>query len=137
MRKTYETPQVSIDTFEANEYIAVCYSLACDWEAANTVEQNTYHTYSPNPTGNQVNHGAAGCGTATNQYITVTDAGRVVIRELSADQGWLDCDVTSAGGADAIVPGAYVTWNTYGSSGRTWHHQGTAVAEYPGHPNRS
>lgn len=138
MKKIYETPVVAIDSFVANDYVAVCYKLPCDWDAANKVENDVYHTYSPNPTEgtNEVNHGAGGCGTAEHQYISVEN-GHVTIRELSADQGWLTCTVTSAGGADAIKPGSHVEWTTSASGGRVWHHQGTAGATFPGHPNRS
>lgn len=39
MKRRWETPKVMVEEFEANEYVAACYSVVCNVNAANKVEK--------------------------------------------------------------------------------------------------
>lgn len=38
VRKGWVTPKAMVEEFEADEYVAACYSVVCDVNAANEVE---------------------------------------------------------------------------------------------------
>ncbi len=40
MKRRWETPKAMVEEFEANEYVAACYSVVCNVDAANEVEKN-------------------------------------------------------------------------------------------------
>lgn len=39
MKQTWVTPRVNIQNFEANEYVAACWGVGCDWSTANDYEK--------------------------------------------------------------------------------------------------
>ena len=40
MKKRWETPKAMVEEFEANEYVAACWGVACSVDEANEVEKN-------------------------------------------------------------------------------------------------
>ncbi|MCI5952364.1 MAG: hypothetical protein MRZ63_08620 [Anaerostipes sp.] len=134
MKKTWETPKASVQEFEANEYVAACWRLACDVRG---VDSNPV----VNPDGSQQTHSENGCGNANNQYITDNN-NSITVKEKSADQGWLDCTITNQSSFSTVQVGTYVEWTTSATDTntgytRTWHHHGYASAADSTHPNRS
>lgn len=147
MKRIYVTPNASVEEFVANEYVAGCYgrwAVACDYDAANNVEKNVYGTYSATPSGNQVNHGAAGCGTSSKQYVEVVDDVVKSMKEVNTGVGQdLPCTVYTDGtystkaDISEIKAGDYIYWTTSASGDRVWHHQGLVSGTLSGRPNHS
>lgn len=122
MKTMWETPRVLVQRFEANEYVAACWTLACT--------QGKYGS-------DNMDHSGS-CSSPTNNVIS-DNGGTITVRENSPDQGWLSCEIVNVSSWSEVTPGMYVEWNTYAASGdgRVWRHKGTAGEQYPGHPNRS
>ena len=156
VRKGWVTPKAMVEGFEANEYVAACYSVVCNVDAANAVEQN-WPVWVPgsgwgNP-GHWSNnydegqtHSSTACGAPGNYYVmdNNNDGKFDGMIEISSDLGRLPCTIYT--GADygttaswsGISSGQTIYWTTSTSDGsRTWHHQGVVGLADPGHPNRS
>ena len=92
VRKSWETPRAMVEEFEANEYVAACWGVACDVDWANDYEwqQGDYN--------HGVTHDTAHCGNARNQVIYdynndgVADA---MIEEGTDGLGNLSCEIYS------------------------------------------
>ena len=156
MKKRWGTPMAMVEEFEANEYVAACYSVVCNVDAANDVERN-WPVWVPGnrpwESGNWSNnydagqtHSSTACGALGNYYvIDNNNDGRFDgMIEISRDQGQLPCTIYT--GADysttaswgGIASGQTIYWTTSSTDGdRTWHHQGVVGTSDPAHPNRS
>ena len=127
VRKGWVTPKAMVEGFEANEYVAACYSVVCNVDEGQT-------------------HSSTACGAPGNYYVmdNNNDGKFDGMIEISSDLGRLPCTIYT--GADygttaswsGISSGQTIYWTTSTSDGsRTWHHQGVVGLADPGHPNRS
>lgn len=145
MKKRWETPKAMVEEFEANEYVAACWGVACSVDEANEVEKKWMLNQWENNYENGQTHSADHCGVQTNQWVIDDNNDGTVDRmvETGTDGlGNLNCtlyanssyrDTASFGG---VKVGSYIYWTT-SSGNRTWHHQGTVIGTDPSHPNRS
>lgn len=77
--KKWLTPTAIEDKFIPNEAISTCYAVACDWSEANNYEDKlgvkggsgSVWDYGSNKLIGCVEHSEGGCGTASNQQLTV------------------------------------------------------------------
>ena len=138
MRKEYKKPVMMGEKFVADEFVSVCWGVACNTSAANQIEKNMNN----NPIGG---HRSTQCGNKNHQYILVDGQGNAVdIEERGHDLwGTLDGTITnqnyeplSAEAIGAIEPGDTIYWVT-SQSGNTYHHVGTVSAWDENYPNRS
>ena len=147
--REYIRPTMQGEAFAANEYVAVCWAIACDWgkmggetgvhnenlpfwlrESAGDV-----HTMKSNGTG---------CGHLDNQFITEVSDGSFSVMEINTDGlGNLNTKLTtrdSYRGLQSTItdvkPGDEIYWVT-SSGDRKWYHSGTVSTADFGHPNRS
>ena len=153
VRKGWVTPKAMVEEFEANEYVAACYSVVCNVGAANEVEKTWIIEERPWWAGGDLNnydagqtHSSTACGALGNYYVmdNNNDGKFDGMIEISSDLGRLPCTIYT--GADyrttaswsGISSGQTIYWTTSTSDGsRTWHHQGEVGLADPGHPNRS
>lgn len=145
MKRTYETPTACAEEFMPNEYVAVCWGVACDVSWANDYEQK-YGFWD----GGNVSHASDHCGNSSNQVIYDRDnngVGEAMVETGTDGLGTLDCAIyknyneysgrfTDPISASQVKVGDLIYWTT-SSGNRTWHHRGTVTATAEGHPNRS
>lgn len=141
-RKEWVTPRVMVEEFEANEYVAACWQIACAVGAKGGVDY-------PNPDPMPWNEGQThshnsddtGCGWSHSQYIrevgndifTVTEYGANILDcDLTRNADWSDLSNTIAN----VKPGEKIYWTT-SLGNRTWHHWGVVSVAEQDHPNRS
>lgn len=141
--KTYVKPMMESEVFMANEYVAVCWGVACDVSWANDYEQ-TYGFWA----GGDVSHAIDHCGNSSNQVIYDHDndgVGEAMVETGTDGLGTLPCTIytglssghfTGQTSASQVKVGDLIYWTT-SSGSRTWHHRGTVTATAEGHPNRS
>lgn len=141
MKKRWETPKAMVEEFEANEYVAVCWGVACSTTYANQYEASINNSAQ--------DHRGEYCGTTGHQWLTDNDNnGRPErMSEIGTDGlGTLACTIYTdgtyrhRGDISTVAVGDYIYWTTSAGSGkdrRTWHHQGWVTETTPGHPNRS
>lgn len=141
MLEKWETPRVTIQEFEPNEYVAVCWGVSCNTHEANSVESKFYR----DPVSAGVTHADAYCGQRTHQWLVDSDNNNTAESMVEIDTdglGQLTCTVYTDGTYEAqrnistVASGQYIYWTT-SSGDRTWHHQGLVTDTVPGHPNRS
>ena len=141
MERKWETPRVLVQEFEPNEYVAVCWGVACTTDQANQTEQNFYH----DPVQSGVTHDAAYCGQTSHQWLVDSDNNNIAesMVEINTNGlGNLTCTIytnsyyTEERDISTVKSGQYIYWTT-SSGNRTWHHQGYVSDTVPGHPNRS
>lgn len=145
MKLQWETPRIEIEAFEANEYVAACWGVGCNVDAANQIEKNM-NNYQQGV----LDHGADHCGLSSNQVIYDDNndgtADRMV--EVGTDGlGTLTCTLytdktyTETMSVSKITSDWFekpIYWTTATASGdKTWHHVGTVFQTVPNHPNRS
>ena len=145
MMKKWERPMAVVEKFEPNEYVAVCWGVACDVDWANKYEQD--HGFWDK--GN-VSHASDHCGNSSNQVIYDRDnngVGEAMVETGTDGLGTLNCTIYTACNeqtgkfsgpisASDVGIGDTIYWTTTSGS-RTWHHKGTVTATAEGHPNRS
>lgn len=143
--KTYVKPMMESEVFMANEYVAVCWGVACDVDWANDYEQ-TYGFWD----GGNVSHASDHCGNSSNQVIYDRNndgVGEAMVETGTDGLGRLPCTIytdynkrtghfTGMISASQVEIGDLIYWTT-SSGSRTWHHSGTVTATAEGHPNRS
>ena len=145
MKQTWVTPRVNIQNFEANEYVAACWGVGCDWSTANDYEQkngpNQWETWWQL----ECSHAADHCGNSGNQVIYDDNndgtADRMV--EVGTDGlGTLSCTIYADGtykserNISSVRANETIYWTT-AAGDKVWHHVGTVYNTVPGHPNRS
>lgn len=151
MSKTWETPKVLVEEFEENEYVAACYSVVCNVNAANDVEKKWMISTGPWWNSSKISnydagqtHSATACGSPGNYYIidNNNDGKFDSMIENSSDLGRLPCTIYTndsykiPASWSGINSGQIVYWTT-SSGDRTWHHQGIVGTKDASHPNRS
>ena len=144
-RKGWVTPKAMVEEFEANEYVAVCWGVACDWSWANDYEQQ-YGFWD----GGNVSHASDHCGNSSNQVIhdynndkigddmieTGTDGLGNLTCTIYTGYDWRTGRFTGQISAADVKVGDLIYWTT-SAGNRTWHHRGYVTATAEGHPNRS
>lgn len=142
MKREYKHPQVVVEGFAPNEYVAACYTLACKVGSYGAPSESYWNA----PEKGKVSHseiGTAGtCGDENANRILTDDNGVIVsIQENNSQQGWINgaldkwIDVNSNGKCDA---GDIIYWHTVsGNNDRRWNHYGVAQTADANHPNHS
>ena len=141
--REYIRPTMQGEIFAANEYVTVCWGVACDWEWANNFEQQ--HGYWDD--GN-VSHAFDHCGNSSNQVIYDRNndgVGEKMVETGTDGLGRLDCTIyknvaniyfVNRISVSDVKIGDTIYWTTTAGN-RTWHHKGVVTATAEGHPNRS
>ena len=146
MKLEWKNPSIQVQEFEPNEYVAVCWSVAC------IVGNGNYGSYGNRdkwehwnygaPYGSQCNDHTGSCSIASNNQFNVDVNGNVSFyAENSSDQGSLNGGYTSYidnNHNNTIDDGDTIFWYTLsGNSDRRWNHYGRVTNPTPDHPNRS
>ena len=139
MKKTWDFPLVCVQQFEANEYVAACWTIRCYVGDSNNgqdeVPSNVGRQY---PYGDNTHSATSGCGSASNQSISENPDGSFSIKEENWNgNGVLTSSVIGTVTMDTVLNGGVISWNTSATDGRVWHHHGIAGGVDPAHPNRS
>lgn len=162
----WEKPQMNEVAFAANEYVAACWGVGCDCDAANTWEETHYsnvekednkpweeteyytwqevNTWNNGP-GTGDSHASTHCGNSGNQviydYNNDGTADRMV--EIGTDglgdllcTLWTDNTFTTQANIADVKIGNTIYWTT-AAGNKIWHHIGTVFETVFGHPNRS
>lgn len=141
MLEKWETPRVTIQEFEPNEYVAACWGVECDINWANQYEIDHGGDYWKG-----VNHDIAHCGNSSNQVIFDDNSDNVGDRMIETGTdglGDLACTIytdstyRTVRKVSTVQIGEIIYWTTTADDGRTWNHKGTVFATADGHPNRS
>ena len=140
VRKGWVTPKAMVEEFEANEYVAACWGVACEIDWA-----NNYEWWQGDST-HGVTHDSAHCGNPHNQVIydyNSDGTADAMIEEGTDGLGNLQCKIYSDErysnplNISEVKSGMTIYWTTSSSDGRTWNHKGEVFDEYPGRPNHS
>lgn len=143
--REYIRPTMQGEMFAANEYVAVCWGVACEYEWANEFEKK-YNFWD----GGNVSHALDHCGNSSNQVIydhNNDGVGEKMVETGTDGLGTLDCQIylgynrrngtyTDPIDASSVNIGQTIYWTTTAGN-RTWHHKGVVTATAEGHPNRS
>lgn len=148
--KNYVKPFMVGQVFTANEYVAACWYVKCDWESSNAVKKIMPPT---NPNNNGRNnytdgqsHAADHCGTSGNQVITTNPSNIATgMYEINSITGVkeLKCDLYTYVNYQTpldysrVGVGDKIYWTTKLNNGTTWYHQGLVNGVNTAHPNRS
>ena len=141
MKKMWSTPRTVVQSFEPNEYVAVCWGVKCLTGQANQTE---YCFYS-DPVKAGVTHDDDYCGQTSHQWLVDSDNNNVAesMTEINTNGlGNLSCTVytddsyTTPRDISTVRADDYIYWTTT-SGNRTWHYQGRVSNPVPGHPSRS
>ena len=149
MKQTWVTPRVNIQNFEANEYVAACWTVVCNIEKANRAELATHNAWYDRQGKlagqfHAKNDNGTGCGWESNQVV-VTDSEGNAIGMYETNTNGLNKDLTCVlmdGSYSQIQTGQEIQWYTavgsqQNGSYRQWNHVGTVQAIDSNHPNRS
>lgn len=133
--KRWEKPITVVQEFEANEYVAACWYIACDYGEVgmNDPISGLYHNAYDDGTG---------CGYADNQVIREVRDGVFSLREedgfgedydlrMTRNANWHGLSETLTN----VQVGETIYWTTTASDGRIWYHKGTV--ETTSNVNRS
>ncbi len=142
MKKRWETPKAMVDEFEANEYVAACWEIACTVGAQGNENQANSDPHLPRDgVTHSHNSDGTGCGWPRSQYIVetgedvfnVTEYGANILAcRLTRNKDWSELSNTISD----VEPGDTIYWTTT-LGDRTWYHYGTVGAVNSDHPNRS
>ena len=141
MKRKWEEPRILVQEFIPNEYVAVCWGVACSTGDANKYEASIHNSAQ--------DHRAEYCGTKGHQWLRDRneDGTPESMLEIDTDGlGRLECTIYTDGtygqrrDISTVKVDDYIYWTTsagFGQDMRTWHHQGLVTETTPGHPNRS
>lgn len=130
MKEKWMAPRTVIEEFTPNEYIAVCWGVACNTIYANNYEKRIHNegqTHSPNY-----------CGLQSHQYLEDWNNDGIpesMVEKDTDGQGTLTCKIYTDGSYSNIKDfstvkrGETLYWTTSASDGRVWHHQGVVASE--------
>lgn len=133
--KTWLTPTAVEDKFISNEAVSTCYAVACDYNDANTYEDmrgikgpyGTAYDWVSHKWVGRVEHKKGGCGTYSNQTLTVKNGILTNIKEGTFNGHlYQDSNYTTEVEGLSINDGTKIYWTTT-SGDRTWHHQGKII----------
>ena len=145
MKKRWVEPRVQVEEFMPNEYVAVCWGVACSTDDANVVEQGWMLDRWESNYENGQTHQGDHCDTLTNQWVIDDNDDGTVDRMIETGTdglGNLTCTLytddryRNTASFSGVTTGSYIYWTTT-SGNRTWHHQGTVIGTDASHPNRS
>lgn len=143
--KQWKRPEAVGQMFEPNEYVAACFSLACDVGPGPSGASNGEY-WNQNEYGNDITHAAAGTnGTCADASVNrvITDDGTKVdsVGEFNKDQGWINggfenwIDTNNNRKVDA---GDTIYWyTTNANQTRRWNHRGILQPLDASNPNHS
>lgn len=139
MERKWETPRVLVQEFEPNEYVAVCWGVACSVNEANGIEEDRQNTM-----GGEIVHRSEYCGNSLNQHIEANASGVAtgMIETGTDGLGNLTCTLYTDNtyrwrdNFSDVSIGDTIYWTT-SAGNKTWHHVGTVVGVDDKHPNRS
>lgn len=150
MKKRWVEPRVQVEEFMPNEYVAVCWAIACYYGILGGNTEGIHNNDLPK--GLHEKEGAThtmrrdgtGCGHEDNQFITERSNGSFSVMEINTQGlGNLNTQLTKnsnynglSSSISGVGPGDVIYWTT-SSGDRTWYHRGTVSATDYGHPNRS
>lgn len=142
MKRRWETPKAIVEEFEANEYVAVCWTVACKVGKGNYGGYNWSHWDGREPYGGNCHDHTGSCSQASNNQFNVDANGNVSFyAENSSDQGSLNGGYTSYidnNRNGEVDNGDIIFWYTLSGNGdRRWNHYGVVTNPTPDHPNRS
>lgn len=140
--REYVRPMMENERFAPNEYIAVCWQIACAVGAQGEENQaNREPRPFPNIPGVTHSHNSdgTGCGWAHSQFIRENVDGSFSVVELgdndldaSLGRSWSNLSSTISD----VKQGETIYWTTT-LGDRTWHHYGTVGQVDPNRPNHS
>ena len=145
MKEKWVTPKILVEEFAANEYVAACWGVGCNWEAANEWEKTHYYKKGQTWYDIECSHAQDHCGNSGNQVIYDDNndgtADRMV--EIGTDglgtlscKLWTDDTYTEQKNIADVKIGNTIYWTTSAGE-KIWHHIGTVFETVFGHPNRS
>ena len=146
MLEKWETPRVTIQEFEPNEYVAACWTVACDVGDGDYggygAQTGWYYWNGVAPKGGGCNDHTGSCSIASNNQFNVSENGTVSFyAENSSDQGSLNGGYTNyidINKNNIVDDGDIIFWYTLSGNGdRRWNHYGTVQTADSSHPNRS
>ena len=150
MKERWRTPSIQVEEFEANEYVAACWQIACAVPNGAAIGEQVedpmpgsggpwWDRWTTGTHSRQSN--GTGCGWEHSQYIVevrdgvfnVTEYGDNILPcELTRNPNWSGLSSTISN----VQVGETIYWTT--ELGNTvWHHYGTVGQADPNHPNRS
>lgn len=151
MKRMYEKPMASIETFISNEYVAACYSLSCKIGkyTNNPVTNDIWDNTESGPNRSHAASGTGNCSDPGSNYITVDSNGKFLsLEEWRSDlnngkgaflHGRLD-RYEDLNGDGKCGPKDYIAWTTSytdKNGTREWHHWGYTQVADSAHPNHS
>lgn len=149
MLEKWETPRVTIQEFEPNEYVAACWAIACKYgiqggEAGINNNNLPFWLHEKSDATHTLRSDGTGCGHEDNQFITENANGSFSVMEINTQGlGDLNTRLTTnsnyrglSSSISGVEPGDTIYWTT-SSGNRTWYHMGTVSTADYGHPNRS
>lgn len=160
MKEMWEAPRILVEEFAANEYVAVCWDVACQTgiKGGNSGTKDEYeYQYNKDGNGGNNNHAmtnaGTGCGHEDNQYIYeagMNASGDTLygMKEVNVDGQddlvctiWTDENTKYQAGygsqlVSGLTDGMKIFWTT-ANSFYTWFHWGYVDFDDPSHPNRS
>ena len=145
MKTRWETPRILVQEFEANEYVAACWGVACKVGKGNYGgygdKDNWNHWGGAAPYGSNCDDHTGSCSHAVNNQFKVSGNSVSFYAENSSDQGSLNGGYTGyidKNNNSKVDGGDIIFWYTLdGNKSRRWNHYGTVVDADSKHPNRS
>lgn len=146
MKTTWETPRILVQEFEANEYVAACYTVGCEIGRGNREfarsgnggylfdklgKYSGFSEYNYPSNGDGMPHGDP-CGNHTEfrDNGVMFESGK---GSTGSIVGYIDKNSD-----DKLSDGDYLYWTTIDVNGTgTYHHFGTVHSASTAHPNRS
>lgn len=131
MKEKWMAPKTVIEEFTPNEYIAVCWGVACNTTAANAFEKSIQNEAQ--------SHSGDYCGRQSHQYLRDRNNDGIPESMVETDtngQGTLPCkiftDITYSQekAYETVKRGETLYWITWAKDGRIWHHQGVVASEH-------
>ena len=135
-KKTWSMPQATVQAFEANEYVAACWGVACDVMGG---EQSGDDPMRPSE---GLGHNRIYCGQTSHQLITTDENGiAIAMTEIDTRKSlgtdlpctlYTDGSYTTTRDIRTVKEGDYIYWTTSKDT-RTWSHHGKVVAGSTNH----
>lgn len=136
MKKTWEAPRIEVQEFEANEYVAACWGVACELKGWHEIN------------GSRQEHRPDACGNPDNQYVVSNAAGipaamkelhHTVVGDMTFELNctrYTDESYTVTKDYSDVAPDTTMYWTTR-YLGVTYYHKGKVNLTDMKHPNRS
>lgn len=143
-KMNWKEPQIMVDCFQPDEYVAACFQLACLRGPDNQIPYGDL--WSSSEYGMDIRHSVYGtpntCSDVNANRVVTSDGGIFEsVGEFNKIQGWID------GGVDVILDknengitdaGDIIYWHTLSADRtRKWNHWGVLEQQDSNHPNHS